>query len=286
MRSITSSLTLFSSTALSKWVPSQVKCTRTAPSSLTVRCRLDVKRPTLDDVQRLSEGRAAKSRGTGSRQVPHRLNQEERQLYTLARAKGFLTLRGSGYRRERKGSPLANIYRQLSDVEGRACVLLEQDSGVAGEDVLLVDLSPLRLMDTSAAEVAVQQLAAEAGVAALPVGTHSSPFTVIVPNELLDLPISTAVRAQQPPDDDTALDEPGVPEPVANPGSKVEEREERALRHLFTAPIWQQPPRLVCFRCPRPAAKALAKLLAERLDKELQQQAAAAAKQVAAAAAG
>lgn len=34
-------------------------------------------RPTLDDVERISYGQGAKKRGTGSRQVPHRLNGDE-----------------------------------------------------------------------------------------------------------------------------------------------------------------------------------------------------------------
>ena len=34
-------------------------------------------RPTLDDVERISYGQGAKRRGTGSRQVPHRLNGDE-----------------------------------------------------------------------------------------------------------------------------------------------------------------------------------------------------------------
>lgn len=63
---------------------------------------MQVWRPSLDDVQRISTGDAAKHRGTGSRAVPHRLNAEERKAYDLAKSKGVLTLSGSGYRRERK----------------------------------------------------------------------------------------------------------------------------------------------------------------------------------------
>lgn len=37
-------------------------------------------RPTLDDVERLSRGQAAKKRGTGSRAVCHRLNELERKV--------------------------------------------------------------------------------------------------------------------------------------------------------------------------------------------------------------
>ena len=81
-----------------------------------------IARPTLDDVQRLSEGRAARTRGWGSRQVCHRLNQDERTQYNLALEKGFLTIKGTGYRKERKGAPLANIYRQYCDAKGIPCV--------------------------------------------------------------------------------------------------------------------------------------------------------------------
>lgn len=37
-------------------------------------------RPSLDDVERLSMGQAAKKRGTGSRRVCHRLNESERKV--------------------------------------------------------------------------------------------------------------------------------------------------------------------------------------------------------------
>lgn len=112
----------------------------------TAATKSQPERPTLDDVQRLSEGRAARSRGYGSRQVPHRLNQDERQQYNIAKERGFLTLKGSGYRRERKGSPLANIWRQLNDAMGRHCVLVEQQGP---NDTVLIDLSTLRLLDAS-----------------------------------------------------------------------------------------------------------------------------------------
>ena len=42
-------------------------------------------RPHLDDVEKLSRGQAAKVRGTGSRGVCHRLNQEERRQYDAAK---------------------------------------------------------------------------------------------------------------------------------------------------------------------------------------------------------
>lgn len=40
----------------------------------------DPGRPSLDDVERLSRGQAAKKRGTGSRGVCHRLNESERKV--------------------------------------------------------------------------------------------------------------------------------------------------------------------------------------------------------------
>ena len=44
-------------------------------------------RPHVDDVDRLSHGDAAKVRGTGSRDIPHRLNAEERGAYLIAKKK-------------------------------------------------------------------------------------------------------------------------------------------------------------------------------------------------------
>ena len=84
--------------------------------------------------------------------MPHRLNSDERRAYDIAKAKGLLTLEGAGfYRRERKGSPLANIWRQLCDAKAQPCVLVAKGSEA---DSVLLDLSPLRLIDTSAVSVA------------------------------------------------------------------------------------------------------------------------------------
>lgn len=108
-------------------------------------------RPDMNDVDRLSKGGAAKRRGTGSFHIPHRLNSDERPVYEAAKKKvgganhsagphvpqqqqqqpqyvihtphpavcvrllvqGFLQVRGTGYRKGRKGHPLPNIYRQV-----------------------------------------------------------------------------------------------------------------------------------------------------------------------------
>ena len=44
-------------------------------------------RPLLDDVDRLSRGEGAKVRGTGCRDIPHRLNADERPAYDAAKKK-------------------------------------------------------------------------------------------------------------------------------------------------------------------------------------------------------
>lgn len=101
-------------------------------------------RPSLDDVERLSHGQAAKKRGTGSRNICHRLNEMERKEFDLAKKMGFVQLRGTGYRRERKGSPLANIHRQLCDALGRPCIEVHRGLGTDAVDEVVVDLSPYR----------------------------------------------------------------------------------------------------------------------------------------------
>lgn len=119
-------------------------------------------RPTLEDVERISQGLAAKNRGVGSRAVCHRLNQDERKVYDLAKRHGFLAVKGTGYRKERKGSPLINTFRQLCDAQGICFVRLEKH-GAAGAslslDTVVVDLSPLRVTDDSAIVDQVHALA-------------------------------------------------------------------------------------------------------------------------------
>ncbi|PXF40481.1 hypothetical protein BWQ96_09804 [Gracilariopsis chorda] len=121
-------------------------------SSRTVsRAALRVFRPTLDDVERLSRGQAARRRGTGSRAVPHRLNQEERRRYERAQKSGVLELpANAGYRRERQGSPILNIWRQWCDAQARPAVYCLCE--LTGLSSLIVDVSTLRA-DYSAFEV-------------------------------------------------------------------------------------------------------------------------------------
>merc|ERR1719159_779690 len=97
-------------------------------------------RPTLDDVERISYGRPAKKKGTGSRGVPHRLNAAEREDFNRAVRRGVLDVAGSGYRAERAGAPLVNTYRNWCDARGVPMIV--RHKGV--EDTVVVDLSPLR----------------------------------------------------------------------------------------------------------------------------------------------
>lgn len=103
-------------------------------------------RPTIQDVERISFGKPAKKKGTGSRGVPHRLNEDERKMFDQARRKGFLEVGGSGWRSQRRDAPLVNTYRSLCDARGQAFIALHK--GNTGLDELVVDLSPLRLPDT------------------------------------------------------------------------------------------------------------------------------------------
>ena len=99
----------------------------------------------LDDVENLSYGKGAKKqRGTGSRFTCHRLNREERQIFDRAKRDGYLTVRGNGYRKERKGSPVWNTHRQRCDALKEPCVVVEKRSD---SDRVVVDLSTLRVPD-------------------------------------------------------------------------------------------------------------------------------------------
>ena len=105
----------------------------------------NLRRISRDDVERLSRGQPSKNRGYGSRNVPHRLNEEERQEMDRASRRGYVMLAGTGYRRGRKGSPLANIHRQWCDAREKPQIILCKASGGRPLDNIIVDLSPLRI---------------------------------------------------------------------------------------------------------------------------------------------
>lgn len=101
-------------------------------------------RPSLDDVERISRGQPARTRGTGSRAVPHRLNRDEREAYNRAQRNGFLEIFDNlAHRRERKGAPLFNIWRQWCDAQARPAVFLIK-SAEGTDDVVMIDVSTLR----------------------------------------------------------------------------------------------------------------------------------------------
>lgn len=115
------------------------------------QARQDCWRPDVRDVENISWGQPAKKKGTGSRGIPHRLNQEERLAFDQARRQGFLQVTGSAWRSQRRDAPLLNSYRSLMDARGRPVIVLHKmspnSSSVVSDssDRLIVDLSPLRL---------------------------------------------------------------------------------------------------------------------------------------------
>jgi len=115
-------------------------------SNINYETRQKCWRPTIQDVENISWGKPAKKKGTGSRGVPHRLNEEERLLFDQARRRGFLEIIGSGWRAQRGAAPLVNSYRSLCDARGQVCITLHK--GNTGLDELVVDFSPLRLPET------------------------------------------------------------------------------------------------------------------------------------------
>jgi hypothetical protein len=188
--------------------------------------RMDGFRPTVNDVERISWGKPAKIKGTGSRGVPHRLNGEERLLFDQARRKGFLEVAGSGWRPQRRDAPLLNTYRSLCDARGQASVILRKDK--TGVDELVVDISPLRY-EGSFGDIAQECL-------------------------------------KQQPDGEVIFEFSGIEsnEPKRNEGGTDQERKEESPWSI--RPIYQLPPYCIVWRLPRAEAKAVGKKMAEIFD--------------------
>lgn len=135
---------------LSSFIPSSyhILCRPSQAPYAPLRCASDshrVRRPTVDDVERLSRGLSTRHRGVGSRLVPHRVNAEERVIYERAQRFGYLEVYDNlGYRRERKGSPLVNIWRQWCDCHARPAVMIVKSINGGDVDKIVVDLSTLR----------------------------------------------------------------------------------------------------------------------------------------------
>jgi hypothetical protein len=103
-------------------------------------------RPITSDVERISWGKPAKKKGTGSRGVPHRLNEEERKQFDMAIRKGFLQIHGSGWRKQRRGSPILNSWRNWCDARCNPSIVLHKSTSPESQpDSIIVDLSPLRI---------------------------------------------------------------------------------------------------------------------------------------------
>lgn len=83
----------------------------------------------------------------------------------MAKKQGYVVLRGTGYRRERKGSPLQNIFRQFCDAKAVACTSVLTGQGSDTIDEVEIDFSPLRasreVMDSMSAQA--DAVAAELG---------------------------------------------------------------------------------------------------------------------------
>lgn len=260
----------------------RTKNAATRSSKSSVFCKKDsTSRPTLDDVERISKGSAAKARGTGSRRIPHRLNAEERQQYDIAKQKGFLTLRGTGYRKERKGSPLANTFRQWCDAQATTCIVIEQGFGSDAIDTVLVDLSTLRSSDTSEVETVIKSTASNLGCSLSQQQTQI-PFTIEVQNMTLASSAEDHTMESEQPQlessssaaSEAALDGGEV---AADSNDSSASNGLQGLQQDYTqlnskqrkrlasssplAPIWTLEAQPVFFDADRPTAKELAKAL-------------------------
>ena len=85
--------------------------------------------------------------GTGTRKKPmfERLSESDQRAFERASRQGFVTLEGTGYRRGRKSSALANLHREWCDKRSKPQIVLCKASGGRPLDNVIVDLSPLRL---------------------------------------------------------------------------------------------------------------------------------------------
>lgn len=187
-------------------------------------------RPTVDDVVRISWGKPAKKKGTGSRGVPHRLNSDERIKFDFALTKGFVEIDGSGWRSQRRDSPLSNSYRNYCDAKAQPVIAVHKMKD--GQDQVLLDLSPLREPQRFA-ELAGQCAPAEA-------------------------PPSTITWG--------GFDEPPANEAEAEDDEGVLDRTKLTLAEWRTEAIFRLPVCAILWELPRGEAKALAKQLAKHFD--------------------
>lgn len=123
-------------------------------------------RPSKDDVDRISWGKPSKKKGVGSRGVPHRLNEAERDEYDRAKGRGFVEVAGSAWRSERRDAPLLNTWRNWCDAVAMPAVSVQKGD----LDLVLLDLSPLRRDDVVEVAAAVRALSVTTQCVAVAVG--------------------------------------------------------------------------------------------------------------------
>ena len=111
-------------------------------------------RPSKDDVDRISWGKPSKKKGVGSRGTPHRLNEAERAEYDRAKARGYVEVAGSAWRKERRDAPLLNTWRNWCDAVAAPAISVQKGD----VDLVVVDLSPLRRPDVLEVAAAVRAL--------------------------------------------------------------------------------------------------------------------------------
>lgn len=207
---------------------------------------MDVWRPDVNDVERISWGKPAKKKGTGSRGVPHRLNLDERFLFDNARNKGFLEIEGSGWRSQRREAPLLNTYRSLCDARGQASIVLHK--GSTGMDELVCDLSPLRNPKIFN-EIAQKCLELQGGGEVVFQGSIGSmEATTDDEEETEDLSMTLKIVDESTIDDNSDQTDEVTPGPWE------------------TRPIYQLPPFCISWELERSQAKALGKSLAKAFE--------------------
>ena len=128
---------------------------RRRSSPRTPRRNCDRAKTTVD---RISWGKPSKKKGVGSRGTPHRLNEAERAEYDRAKARGFVEVAGSAWRKERRDAPLLNTWRNWCDAVAAPAISVQKGD----VDLVVVDLSPLRRADVLDVAAAVRASAAYA----------------------------------------------------------------------------------------------------------------------------
>jgi len=227
----------------------------------------------VDDVERISWGKPAKKKGTGSRGVPHRLNMEERFLFDSARKKGFLEIDGSGWRSQRREAPLLNTYRSLCDARGQISIVLHKSrSGL--QDEIVCDLSPLRYPNTfdDVAQKCIEEIQTGGQIVFQGSTTNNS-------NDDHDGLSSSDDNSENDDVEDAAINggedlfmtlsivDGTIKNKVSKNGSSnnadVNNEDDDDLGPWETRPIYQLPPYCISWELQRNEAKMLGKLLAK-----------------------